>query len=687
MSLTPRRLFFICFAAWFALVGLGFAGSLPAASENGGSSLYLANLRTSNGVKDSTAYGSATLRLSADEHFANIDLSFSNLTSAETSSYLRLSNEGEEGTYLVKIPFGQVSSAKWQIRATGNHTTDQIVAAIKAGKVNVVVATENNPSGELTGSFIASAGSQNFVAPPAPPNLPATTPTAAEASRFLAQATFGPTKASIDDVIAKGYAAWIDEQITLPASSHRVATKMDFDAFNTNEEVKKPNGQNRQAAWWNIAVTGKDQLRQRVAFAFSELFVISDENGKVKNWQEGAANYYDLLAKDGLGNFRTLLEDVTLSPMMGVYLSHVRNSKATATTEPDENYAREVMQLFTVGLNQLQPDGTLKLDASGAAIPTYDQKTVSETARVFTGWQFNTPKPNRNNFRGGGGELEDYIEPMTLNPLFHDDGPKTIIGGLTLPAAQGGAKDLKDTLDALFNHPNTPPFVARHLIQRLVTSNPSPGYIYRVAQVFADNGSGVRGDLAAVVKAVLLDYEARSPQVAASQTFGKLKEPLLRVTALLRAFNGAAGNGRYNIFNAESTLAQAPLRSPTVFNFFEPNYVVPGPLAQAGLYAPERQILTDTTAISIANTLFTYINAKPDDTTISLDYSGLPSPKSPSELVDQLNILLCAGSMPAATQERIVSALKAMPASATDTDRYRSAIYLTVTTQSAAVQK
>lgn len=653
--------------------------------------LYVANLRTTT-TAASTAFGTSTIQLSPDERFAYVNLSFSGLSAPQTVAYLRLSQAGEDGAYLAKLPNGQLSSIEWTITASGIYTVQDIVAAIKAGKVYVDIATTTNPSGELRGSFLLNnTGTQAFVAPPAPPALPAGAPTPQQAARFLLQATFGPTKADIDALPAKGFATWITEQMALPPTLHKDATNADFTTFNTDVNKTRAETPNRQAAWWKTVLTSPDQLRQRVAFALSEIFVVSDANDTLPNWQEGLANYYDILVKGAFGNFRTVLEDVTLSPIMGIYLSSIRNSKATGSTQPDENYAREVMQLFTIGLNELQPDGTLKLDGAGLPLPTYNQATITNLAKVFTGWQFNNAAPTTGNFRSGGNMASDYLLPMTLNPNFHENAAKTIefASGqkLILPANQGGLKDLKDTLDTLFNHPNVGPFISRQLIQRLVTSNPSPGYIYRVAQAFANNGNGVRGDLGAVVRAILTDYEARSPQVAGTLAYGKLKEPLLRLTGLLRAFNGAADNGRYNIFNAEGSLAQAPLRSPTVFNFFEPNYVVPGALASAGLYAPEYQILTDTTAISAPNMFYDFIYATRGATTIGLTLTGLPPTTPASGLVDYLNLVLCGGSMPTAIRDRIATALTSMPAATTDTEKYRSAIYLTLSTQSSAVQK
>lgn len=660
------------------------SGSAQVQLFYGPGTLFVANLRPPASVPNSAAFGTSSVQLSADERFLVINLTFSGLSSQETVSYLRMSVGTEDGAYLVRLPAGGVSSREWQIQPSGSLSVADIVAGLKTGKVYVSVGSENFPAGELRGNFLAAQDPNN---PPPDPGNPPATVTPEAAARFLQQATFGPRKSEIDNLVSVGYNAWIAEQMALPPSLHKDAAQADFTAFNTNPTATRPGGGNRQAAWWKIALTGPDQLRQRVAFALSEIFVISDVNGTIANWQDGAANYYDLLARNAFGNFRTLLEEVTLSPMMGIYLSHIRNGKATATTQPDENYAREVMQLFTIGLNQLQPDGSLKLDTNGRPIPTYDQRTITEMAKVFTGWQFNNPAPTRNNFRAGGGVSDDYMKPMTLNPNFHEDSAKTIVGNITLPANQGGAKDLADTLNALFQHPNTAPFISRQLIQRLVTSNPSSGYIARVAQVFANNGSGVRGDLGAVIKAILLDPEARSATTAQSPSFGKLKEPLLRVTALLRAFNASAENGRFAIGNPENALAQAALRSPTVFNFFEPAYVMPGALAAAGLYAPEYQILTDTTAISVPNNLYSYIVNTRGPTVIGLDLTGLPPTTPANGLVDYMNLVFCAGSMPQAKRDRITTALTALPRTATDLDRYRAAIYLTVSTQAAAIQK
>ena len=668
--------------------------------------LYVSNLRTPSTVMGSTANGTGTIVLAPDEKSAYVNVSFSNLSSPQVVAYLYL-----DGNYVFMLPQGQVSNVLWNFAPTGTYSSADLIAALKAGRITISIDSARNPTGELAGSFVRNTGTSTFNAPPAPPSIDLSKITVQDASRFLTQATFGPKNDEIYTLTTKGYTDWINEQMALPASLHLPEANADFAlnvtsgaGGNANAVPPQPNtrisGTNRQHAWWKLAVNAPDQLRQRVAFALSQILVTSDANSTIANWQDGHALYYDLLVRGAFGNFRQLLENVTLSPNMGIYLSALRNAKATFNaqgvqlTQADENYAREVMQLFTIGRNELQPDGTLKLDINGQPIPTYTQETIVQTAKVFTGWGFFQSAANAN-FRGIGPGSESYLNPMVLYPTFHDDTVKTIVTGKVLPANQGGAKDLKDTLDTLFNHPNTPPFISRQLIQRLVTSNPSPGYVFRVASAFANNGAGVRGDLGAVVRAILTDYEARSPAFLNSVGFGKPKEPLLRATALLRAFNGAADSGRYingAYTNPETigtaSLAQAALRAPTVFNFFEPDYVHPGPLAASGLYAPEFQLFTDTTAITIPNYLYNLLYATRNATTVGLTLTDLLAlAKSPQQLVDYANLVLAGGTMTKADTELVVSALTRMPASTSDLERVRSALYLVVSSPEGSVQK
>ena len=481
----------------------------------------------------------------------------------------------------------------------------------------------------------------------------------AEAARFLTQATFGPSRASINQFRASTYDGWIDQQMATPPTLAR--TYIDFLAAQQPPPSISQN--QRMDRWFHTAALGPDQLRQRMAFALSQILVVSDRADALSGDILGVSEYWDILARGAFGNYRTLLEDVTKSPMMGRYLSHWRNRKvtpamATSPSAPDENYAREIMQLFTVGLIERNLDFTPVL-AGPDTIPTYDQADITELSRVFTGWSYTCTNPtsgvplNANCTPSGGTPFPDYTAftsgpssyfPMKCFPNNMDFGAKTIIGGAVIPASPdvcgvtngsqtsntglpaldpgqtAGQRPLAldrchaycvsqidQALDYLFNHPNTAPFISRQLIQRFVTSHPSPEYIERVATVFDNNGSNVRGDLAAVIRAILLDDEARVPPADPAAPYGKLREPLLRLTATWRAFGvtapaaNAAGEVLMGIRSPQDSFAQRALGAPTVFNFYEPDYLPPGELGAAGVYAPEFQIANETTAMTSAN--------------------------------------------------------------------------------------
>ena len=688
--------------------------------------LYLASIRpTTAALGGSTASGTAAILLSSTGTVAAVNVTFTGLSATQTNAYLVL---GPNEDFVFSLgTAGQVSGAQWTFTPVGTYTATALLDALKSGNISVRIDSAKFPAGEIKGTFITSTGSQAFTPPAAVPAATLSGVTATDAARFLTQATFGPTKTELDAITGGNLDTWITAQLALPFTSHRTATQLDRDTFGGSNSFTNWNAihlQNRQSAWFKTVLTAPDQLRQRVAYALSQILVISDISLGEDSHTLPVANYYDILGNGAFGNFRTLLENVTLSPMMGMYLSSLRNSKADPVTgqTPDENYAREIMQLFTIGLDQLQPDGTLRLDAAGLPIPTYDQTTITELAKVFTGWSYG----GTTNFRSG----TNYILPMILFPAFHDDTVKNLapVASTPIPAAQGGTQDLKLALDALFNHANTPPFISKLLIQRLVTSNPSPGYVYRVAQKFVNNGSGTRGDLAAVVRAILTDHEARSLAVAGNATYGKLKEPLLRLTGLMRTFGASSTSGRYlgyrhtangavitgatvkpatqaeitttltttiNIHNTLGNIAQAALRSPTVFNFYHPDYVLPGPLAAAGLVAPEFEITDDNYAISVPNYLRTFVNA----TTTGVAAANQPYVialnttyeqtlvSNPTALLDHLNAVLCAGTLPTAARTRIITALSALAASTTNEDRAKTAILLVLTTPAAAIQK
>jgi uncharacterized protein (DUF1800 family) len=644
--------------------------------------LYLATVRPATTATGSTSSGTATILLSSSGTLASVNLTFSNLSSSEVTAHFTI---GTNDDFVFALPAGQVTGIQWNLAPTGTYSRADLLNAIKNGTLSVRIDTAKFPTGEARGTFIQAAGSQTFTAPAAPPTVTLTNVTATDAARLLTQATFGPKKSEIDALTGGSIDAWITTQLALPFTSHRAALLADFNAFGGQQNNGSIFPTNRQAAWWKNVLTAPDQLRQRVAFALSELLVVSDV-ALGQPYTEGLANYYDILGNGAFGNFRTLINDVTLSPIMGSYLSSLRNSKAdpVAGTSPDENYAREVMQLFTVVLNLLQPDGTLALDSHGLPVATYNQTTITAMAKVFTGWSFNTASPTTNTFRTGRADL---INPMVNFAAFHDDSVKNIVNGVVIPASQGAATDLKIALDTLFNHPNTAPFISKQLIQRLVTSNPSPAYVYRVAQVFLQQKDSPT-QLAAVVRAILTDYEARSPSFVSNSGYGKLKEPILRATALLRAYNTAPAGGRFvssTFNNPDVLLDQAALRSPTVFNFFHPAYVEPGPLAAAGLVAPEFEITDATFSIDVPNYLRSLIfttSGSPQQ----LDFTSQQA-LTPAALLDELNLVLCGGNLTPAARNLITTALGVLPTSTTPLERVQSAVLLVSTSASAATQK
>ncbi len=453
-------------------------------------------------------------------------------------------------------------------------------------------------------------------------------PSAKSSARFLLQAAFGPDQDStgdadiypenVEEVMAVGIPAWIDDQLARPLGY--IQPWVDWVSAQSSLPNFDLHGNWKQFSWWGRAMgTPKlrpdaaapqlpDPLRQRVAFALSEIVVVGDRPEAFAGQSIGLANFYDLMIKHAFGNYRDLLYDSAVHPVMGEYLSHLNNQKANpaANTYPDENFAREIMQLFTIGLWELETNGTRKTypvghPLAGQFIPTYSNADITELARVFTGMTFADK-----NFPGTNG---NYAVPMRMVDSFHDFGAKSILGGQTIPARVAdplnpgveGLKDVSDAVNILFNHPNVGPFLGRLLIQRLVTSNPSAAYIGRVAAAFNNNGSGVRGDLKAVVKAILLDPDARDPAMMDLPSFGRLREPFLRVVNFSRAFNASSTSGHYALDQFTLDHLQDPMSSPSVFNFFLPGHSPPGAITQQGLVAPEFQILNASTAITGPN--------------------------------------------------------------------------------------
>jgi uncharacterized protein (DUF1800 family) len=515
---------------------------------------------------------------------------------------------------------------------------------------------------------------------PAHPSLP-------QASRFLTQASMGVDKAEMERVVSLGFSGWLNEQMALPALSTRWEFLLagGFDAI-----TFKNNKAGFDAAAWNKLLASPDTLRQRVVLALSEVFVAAIDGMSAGHWQQFAASaYLDLLEAHAFGNYRTLLQAISLSPPMGGFLTYRGNAKANLTSGalPDENYARELMQLFTIGLVELNRDGTPKLSA-GQVVETYDQEDITGLARVFTGWDFD--------YAGAAGAVAmttpDYVRrPMTQVASRYESGAKSFLG-TTIPAGTPALQCLTMALDALFAHANVAPFFCRQLIQRLVTSNPSPAYVRRIATVFENDGFGVRGNLAAVVRALLLDTEARSDAVAAGAGFGKLREPILRFTAWARAFGVTSPSGAWAVGNTSDparALGQSPLRAPSVFNFFQPGYVPTNTaIAQASLVAPEFQIANETSVIGYLNFMQRAVAGNLSD--ITPDYTGLLVLADDAQaLLDGINLVLAANQLSPATMAAIVGALQTMPlgTDARRRNRIHAALLLVLATPEFIVQK
>jgi uncharacterized protein (DUF1800 family) len=519
-----------------------------------------------------------------------------------------------------------------------------------AAQVGSVTVTVQNPNPGL----IVSASSRVATVT----SGQVATPTAAV--RFLEQSTFGPTSVGLNQLEQTGFTPFLIDQFNAPMSTYPDPAP----AVNTLTPT--------QQVFFTNALTGIDQLRQRVALALSEIWVTSGNTIP----PQGMAPYMRLLTQDAFANYRTVMLDVTLSPAMGRYLDMVNNDKpnVAANTHANENYARELMQLFTLGLYLINQDGTLQHDSGGNPIPTYDQNAVQSFARAFTGWTYPTQPGSTPQIHNP----QYWLGPMVAFESNHDTQAKTLLRGATLPAGQTAFQDLNGALDNLFNHPNIAPFVSKQLIQHLVTSNPSAAYVRRVADVFASGsfasfGSGQRGDLQAVVAAILLDPEARrgdSPSTAVASD-GHLREPILYIANLLRAF-GATSDGAAPVSNA-SNMSQPPLRSPSVFNFFPPDFQIPGTTT----LGPEFNLQTTAVTLVRVNFVnsFAFGSIGAGTTVDFTPWANLAA--NPSQLVDALNTLLLHGTLSTSTRNSILTAVNAVPSGATQNlVRARTAIYL-----------
>jgi uncharacterized protein (DUF1800 family) len=746
--------------------------------------LFVAYL-TRQGTAQTYASGIATLYLNGSKTVARVNLSFSGLTSNQVNAYLRNGVTSGIGQELrPTLPIGQVINETWSVNPVGALSGQDLIDGLfqSGGKwIYLNIGTGTYPAGEIAGTFAIQTGSSTFTAPPAAPAPAVLTGDALtrDVSRFLTQATFGPTKSEIDALVNSiqttyagdriaGYAAWIEAQFALDqtrlldytqaADAHewnlRGASPSNF---TNNNEV---NYHNRRRGWWLISAKAKDQLRQRTAFALSEIFVVSEELALLRNKHYGLANYYDQLGAKADGSFRSLLGEVSKSPVMGKYLSHLQNQKTVTDgsgnvlISPDENYAREILQLFSIGLVQLHPDGTLKLASDGLPISTYGNDDITNLARVFTGWSFSKkngtagagyPEQDNTNFFQGNGPA--YYQASWTNPLknfaaYHDTGAKTVLG-TGIAAGLNGQDDLAAALDIIYAHPNIGPFISRQLIQRLVTSNPSRGYVYRVAQKFENNGSGTRGNLKAVIKAILLDPEARDLTLVNQVGYGKQKEPIVRYLQLIRALNGKStlplsalssfgypagqldnfpiGTTLYRYPNTDDQLTQTPQNAPTVFNWFLPGFNPGGSLAAAGLVAPELQLSTETSVIRTTNYENTLIqnnngqtvnrlvgstddleeNVKLDRTVYEQLYdaritAGDTVTQASTVVLDQLDLLLTAGNFKinygtAATPNprsiTLATVASLDPATTTTAIRVKELIYLLATSPEYVNQK
>jgi len=581
-------------------------------------------------------------------------------------------NYGATTGLVTVIGTGFVSGAQVQAGGTTVATTTfvsatQLQATVPVGTGATTVAVDVvNPNPGSATSTVATAQVQLSLQ---------------TAARLLDQATFGPTLTDIAHVQTVGVQGYLNEQFALAPTLEPDITTPPPTLCATSTVACQ------QAEWWQAALTAPDQLRQRVAFAMSEMFVISTNSDNAR----AVTPYQNILVNDAFANFYTMMKDVTLSPGMGAYLNMLNSAKpgtiGGVLQIANENYARELMQLFTLGIDMLNQDGTLQLDTSGNPIPVYTETQVQAFARVYTGWTYATasggiPTSFPNN-------TANFDAPMAAVESQHDMNSKTLLNGTTLPAGQSSSLDLTGALTNIFNHTNVGPFVCRQLIQHLVTSNPSPAYVSRISAVFANDGTGTRGNLKAVVQAILLDTEARSGDANPSPTDGHLREPLLYMTNVMRGlgytFVGAgAGTGveyYYTPGNYTSALSEKPYTSGSVFNFFPPNYVIPGTTTNA----PEFGVENTAAAILRLTLADNLVYSKISDFSVDLSATsalGLTASATGNATTDSTNLanalsnIFMHGQMPAAMQTDIVNHVATLT---NIPERVRVATYLVIT--------
>ncbi|MEM6317392.1 MAG: DUF1800 family protein [Bacteroidota bacterium] len=528
-----------------------------------------------------------------------------------------------------------------------------------------------------------------------------------DASRFLAQSTFGADMPTIQMTAAMGYEAWLDEQFSLPQTKIFPKMYQQSALYATPEELGEEAGLYKpwyESAWMHNNLTAADLLRQRMTFILSQIMVINNNSDLFEDNSQMGGNYYDLLGNNAFENYRSLINDVTLSPAMGLFLSHYNNPKAdpSKNIHPDENYAREIMQLFSIGLWELDEYGRRKYDADNQFIPTYTNADIKEFAQVFTGLGDGSPGGVFGDMDeegdGEGDFFKSIITPMKMYDAFHDTSEKNLLNDVTLPAGQSGMEDIAQTLDHLSSHANTAPFLTKSLIKFLTTSNPSDAYVKRVVDVF---NPFEENNFQKVIKAILLDPEARNCQRSDTYTFGKLREPLMRYLNYLRAFplSSSTGEFLYEFGDVLANTGQAPLRAPSVFNFFLPDYSPQGPINQQYRVAPEFQILNSTNSIGLVNLINglsierNYLASDVIDgdelsgavPSYQVDFSEVEAMASNSSaLINYLDILLANGLLTTETKGIIKQAVEHLSNPA---DRVKMASYLIMISPDCAILK
>jgi uncharacterized protein (DUF1800 family) len=559
-------------------------------------------------------------------------------------------------------------------------------------------------------ALLAACGGGEKTSSNTTANAQATKPDDAGAIRFLSQATFGASTADMRQLREMGLEPWLDQQFNMSRST--TGTHLDY----VKSQIPLPVPQGTTVtmdplyhSFWRSAMLAPDQLRQRVAFALSQITVISAADTGLQDSPHTIASFLDILADNAFGNYRDILQAVSTHPAMGQYLTALGNRGDNGRT-PDENYAREVMQLFSIGLFELNMDGTQKM-TNGAAVETYDMDDIRGLAKVFTGWSWGnqgTADPSNGRFAGNPADPMRRVIPMQFYRQYHSPEAKVFLTA-NIAAGTDGIQAMRTALDTLFNHPNVAPFLGRQLIQRMVTSNPSPQYIQRVATAFANGrftspsysiGSGQRGDLKATVAAVLLDPEARSASNVTQEDWGKLREPILRIALLMRAFEATSQSPgqQFRIGNIDNQMFQTPMRSPSVFNFFRPGYVPPNTsIAAKNLVAPEFQIANEVSVATYANTLQNWIpngfgstftgQTGPDIRVTAAGARNLAP--DPDKLVAHINLMLTANTMSTTTRDAIRAAVASISATANNSaaNRVNLALFMTMTSPDFLVQK